>query len=189
MTTGQHDHAGGRRPGARAPGRSTALLVLLQVCGLLACAGPGLPPSATSPAVDRPVPTFDRRALTGAPVTSEALRGKVVVLEFFAQYCKPCWQTLPEVAALAASDPELVIVGFGEDEFAADTRSMVAQLGLGFPVIHDSGNILAARFRVRQIPATLVVDAAGVVRWQARPGDGLRELRRAIDAVRRGVPR
>lgn len=169
---------------ARAPGT----LATLALCGLLGCAGPGLPPSATSPALGRPVPAFNRRTLTGTPVASEALRGKVIVVEFFAQYCKPCWQTLPEVAKLAASDPELVIVGFGEDEYAADTQSMVAQLGLPFPVIHDAGQVLANRFRVRQIPATLVVDAAGVVRWQARPGDGVRELRRAIDAVRRGDP-
>jgi cytochrome c biogenesis protein CcmG, thiol:disulfide interchange protein DsbE len=166
---------------ARAPGPGLALAL----CGLFACASPGLPPSAASPAVGRPVPAFNRRTLTGAPLTSESLRGKVLVVEFFAQYCKPCWQQLPDVARLASSDPDLVIVGFGEDEYAADTQSMVRQLGLPFPVIHDAGQILASRFRVRQIPATLVVDAAGNVRWQARPGDGIRELRRAIDAVRR----
>lgn len=118
---------------------------------------------------------------------SEALRGKVVVIEFFAQYCRPCWQQLPEVARLAEGDPDLVVLGFGEDELASDTRSMVQQLGLPFPVVHDAGNTIAAQFRVRQIPATLVVDADGVVRWQARPTDGVRELRRAIMAVRRGA--
>lgn len=161
-----------------------ALVAVL--CGLLACAGPGLPPSAPSPAVGRTVPEFTRRTLTGSPVASASLRGKVVVIEFFAQYCKPCWQALPEVAALARDDPSLLVIGFGEDEFAADTKAMVTRLGLPFPVIHDVGNVLAGRFRVRQIPATLVVDEAGVVRWQARPSDGVRELRRAIHAVRRG---
>jgi cytochrome c biogenesis protein CcmG, thiol:disulfide interchange protein DsbE len=163
-------------------------LSLSALPGLPACAGPGLPPSAPSPAVGRPVPAFSRRALTGAPVTSESLRGKVVVVEFFAQYCKPCWQALPEVAALAAEDEALVVVGFGEDEYAAQTQDMVTQLGLPFAVVHDAGNVMAGRFRVREIPATLVVDAAGVVRWQARRTDGVRELRRAIEAVRRGDP-
>lgn len=168
------------------PPRRTARRCALALCGLLACAGPGLPPSATSPAVGRPLPVFTRRTLTGTQLSSESLRGKVVVVEFFAQYCKPCWRALPEVARLAASDPELVVVGFGEDEYASDTQAMVTRLGLAFPVMHDAGNVLAGRFRVRQIPATLVLDEAGVVRWQARPEDGLRELRRAIDAVRRG---
>jgi len=153
-------------------------------CGLFACAAPGLPPSATSAAMGRPLPTFRRQTLTGAMVSSEALRGKVVVIEFFAKYCKPCWEQLPEVAKLAQGDRDLVVVGFGEDEYAADTQAMVTKLELPFPVIHDPGNVLAGRFRVRQIPATLVLDAAGVVRWQARPTDGVRELRRAIAAVR-----
>lgn len=158
----------------------------LALCGLLACAGRPPPPTAPSPAVGQPIPAFTRLSLDGARVSSEALRGKVVVVEFFAQYCKPCWRALPEVQRLADGDPELVVVGIGEDEDASDTRSMAAQLGLGFPVVHDAGNVLAGRFRVRQIPATLVVDPAGVVRWQARPGDGVGELRRAISAARRG---
>ena len=121
-------------------------------------------------------------------MTSASLRGKVVVVEFFAQYCKPCWKALPEVARLAAGDPGLVVVGFGEDELASDTRAMAEQLRLPFPVVHDAGNAIAGQFRVRQIPATLLVDEAGVIRWQARANDGVKELRRAIEAVRRGGP-
>jgi peroxiredoxin len=166
------------------PRRIARRCALALCCGLMACAAPGLPPSATSPAIGRQSPTFTRRTLTGSQLESEALRGKVVVIEFFAKYCKPCWEQLPEVARLAAGDRDLVVVGFGEDEYAADTQAMVTKLGLSFPVIHDPGNMFAGRFRVRQIPATLVLDEAGVVRWQARPTDGVRELRRAIAAVR-----
>lgn len=165
----------------RAPVRSALALAAV----LVACARPTLPPSAPGPALGRPLPEFTRRTLDGAQVSSEALRGKVVVVEFFAQYCKPCWHALPEVQRLAAGDPELLVLGVGEDERASDTQVMARQLGLTFPVVHDAGNSLAARFRVRQIPATLVLDRAGVVRWQARPGDGVAELRRAVAAVRR----
>lgn len=155
-------------------------------CVILGCAAPQLPPSATSPALGRPLPEFNRRTLAGVPFTSEELRGKIVVVEFFAWYCKPCWRALPEVAKLAADDEELLVVGFGEDEYLSATKAMVTQLGLRFPVVHDAGNVMAGRFRVREIPATLVLDETGVVRWQARSGDGVRELRRAIEAVRDG---
>jgi cytochrome c biogenesis protein CcmG/thiol:disulfide interchange protein DsbE len=151
----------------------------------LGCAAQGLPPSASGPTLGRPLPSFSRRTVEGAQFSSAALQGKVVVVEFFAQYCEPCWRALPEVQRLAAGDPELLVLGIGEDELASDTQLMARQLGLSFPVVHDAGNELAARLRVGKIPATLVLDRTGQVRWQARPGDGLAELRRAVAALRR----
>ena len=179
---------------ARLPARRAALaLAASLVAGLSATAMPGcatqnLPPSAQGPALGRPLPSFSRRTVEGAQFSSEGLRGKVVVVEFFAQYCEPCWRALPEVQRLAAGDPELVVLGVGEDEFASDTQLMARQLGLSFPVVHDVGNELAARLRVGKIPATLVLDRSGQVRWQARPGDGLPALRRAVAALRREGP-
>lgn len=158
---------------------------------VVSCAAAKLPPSATGPALGRALPEFTRRALGGETVTSSALRGKIVVVEFFAQYCKPCWKALPQVQKLYADEAnrgdgaaKVAVIGIGEDEFASDTDLMARQLGLSFPVLHDAGNALAGRFRVGQIPATLVLDRKGVVRWQARPGDGVAELRRAVAALR-----
>ena len=160
-------------------------LALACVAALIACAGGRMPPSATGPALGRSLPEFTRRTLDGPQISAGSLRGKIVVVEFFAQYCKPCWQALPQVQRLAAGDPELAVLGVGEDEFASETQSMARQLGLTFPVMHDAGNALAGQLRVQQIPATLVLDRAGVVRWMARPGDGVAELRKAVAALRR----
>lgn len=151
---------------------------------LVACGGAQMPPSATGPALGRPLPEFTRRSLDGATISSISLRGKIVVVEFFAQYCKPCWKALPQVQKLVAGDAEVAVIGVGEDEFASDTNLMARQIGLTFPVVHDAGNALAGRFRVHQLPATLVLDRNGVVRWQARPGDGVAELRRVVAALR-----
>ncbi len=158
---------------------------MLGVCASLPGCKATLPPSEPGPALGRSLPEFERRALDGAPVASASLRGKIVVVEFFAQYCKPCWTALPQVQRLAAGDPELVVIGVGEDEFASETQVMARSLGLGFPVVHDAGNSIAARLRVSKIPATLVIDRQGVVRWQARAGDGVRELRRVVNVLRR----
>ena len=168
--------------------RRVLLRLVFVLAGVLvtACAGTGLPPSEPGPALGRVLPEFTRRTLAGATIASESLRGKIVVVEFFAQYCKPCWTALPQVQRLAAGDPGLVVLGVGEDEFASETEMMARQLGLSFPVVHDAGNGLAARFRVGKIPATLLLDRSGVVRWQARPGDGVVELRRAVAALRSG---
>ncbi len=177
---------------ARPRVRRSALALAAALFGggatLFACAAPGLPPSAPGPTLGRPLPDFTRRTVEGTPFASEGLRGKVVVVEFFAQYCEPCWRALPAVQKLAAGDPDLLVLGIGEDEYASETQSMARQLGLSFPVLHDAGNEFAARLRVGKIPATLVLDRNGLVRWQARPGDGLTELKRAVAALRREPP-
>ncbi len=152
---------------------------------LCSCATPTLPASAPSPLLGTAAPQIHRTGLDGGVVDSRSLHGKVVVVEFFAQYCRPCWRTLPEVQRLAASDPELVVVGIGEDDHASATAMMVSQLKLSFPVVHDAGNAVAARFRVTQIPTTFVLDRHGVIRWRAREGDGLAQLRQVIAALRR----
>ncbi|HEY0132690.1 MAG TPA: TlpA disulfide reductase family protein, partial [Nannocystis sp.] len=85
------------------------------VCALalVSCARATLPPSAPGPALGRPLPEFTRRSLDGATVSSGELRGKIVVVEFFAQYCKPCWKALPQVQKLAQGDPEVTVIGIG----------------------------------------------------------------------------
>ena len=158
--------------------------VLVGALALMSCAGTEMPPSASGPALGRALPEFTRRSLAGPVISSTQLRGKIVVVEFFAKYCAPCWQALPQVQKLAAGERDVVVIGVGEDEFASDTQGMARELGLSFPVVHDAGNALAGRFRVGQLPATLVIDRAGVVRWQARPQDGVAALRRVVAALR-----
>src|SRR5690348_7691743 len=66
---------------------------------LLACHAnaPPPPPSAPSPLVGQPAPSIERRALDGSLVSSTALRGRPLLIEFFAEHCKPCMKSLPEL--------------------------------------------------------------------------------------------
>ncbi len=61
---------------------------------------------------------------------------------------------------------DVVVLGVSEDDDAAGAARMVERHGLTFPVIHDEGHALAGRFRVTDLPAEIVVDARGLVRWQ-----------------------
>lgn len=153
---------------------------------LVGCARVEMPPSAPTSLLGEPAPAFSRRSLDGGQVDMAALRGRVVVVEFFAEYCKPCWTHLPRVQRWARRHRDVAVIGVGADEYASATRSMAEALGLEFPVVHDAGLGLAARFRVDKIPTTLVLDREGRVRWRSFPGDGVGELDRAVEAVRRG---
>lgn len=162
-----------------------ALAVLLVVSLLAVSCGPKPPPPSTPSALlERAVPSFKRRTLEDTEVATESLRGKVVVVKFFAKYCEPCKRTLPAVEKIHKDRPDVAVIGVAEDEHESDTRELCAQFGLTFPVVHDVGNALAGRFRVTEMPATFVVDRAGSVRWVGGPTVTEAELEQAIDAFR-----
>lgn len=130
------------------------------------------------------MPAFRRDALDGREVSSTALRGRVVVIEFFASYCEPCKRSLPAIVELAARDPSLAVIAVGEDERRDLTAAMAVDYGLTMPVIHDVGNILAARFRIDGLPSTFVVDDLGVIRWVGGADHSAATLARVVAAVR-----
>ncbi len=151
----------------------------------MGCAAkPAVPASAPSPLVGNAVPDFRRPTLDGATFDTKAQRGHIVVIKFFAKYCEPCRETLPETERLHRARPDLTIVGIDEDEQESDAREVVASYGLTFPVLHDSGNVLSGRFRVRELPKTFVIDAKGDVRWIAADARAHEALGSAVDAVK-----
>ncbi|MCC6556969.1 MAG: TlpA family protein disulfide reductase [Polyangiaceae bacterium] len=150
-----------------------------------ACGGAAaqMPPSAASPLAGNALPDFQRRSLDGAQVDTKSLRGKVVVVKFFAKYCEPCKKTLPAVEALVKERADVAFIGVAEDEREEDVHTVISTYGLTFPVIHDRGNVLSGRYRVSEMPVTFVADAQGVVRWIGGPGQSESDLANAVSAV------
>ncbi len=92
------------------------------------------------------------------------LRGKVVMLNFWATWCGPCRQEMPRLEALhrELSARGLVLLGVnGESE--RDARNFVEGNGYTFPTLVDSGNHVAGQFRVTAIPTAVVIDREGRV--------------------------
>jgi cytochrome c biogenesis protein CcmG/thiol:disulfide interchange protein DsbE len=153
----------------------------------LACAHAPAPPSASSPSrlLGETLPSFRRPTLQGGTFDTAAAAGQVVVIDFFADYCRPCQRVLPALEALHRKRPGLTIVGVSLDDTPDRAWRSVRRHGLTFPVIHDVGNVLAGRLRVTELPITFLVDGAGNVRWVGgpeQPGDG---LERAVAALSR----
>jgi peroxiredoxin len=153
-----------------------------------ACASAGGPPptSSPSPLLGKPAPEFDRRTLDGGRIDTSQLRGKVVVVEFFAEYCEPCRRTLPVVQRLhARSRGDVQFIGVSIDEYESTARAIAGDFGLTYPVIHDAGG-LRGRFRVTDLPATFVIDTEGTLNWVRVGGSGSTEseLQRAIAQAR-----
>jgi cytochrome c biogenesis protein CcmG, thiol:disulfide interchange protein DsbE len=149
----------------------------------LGCGATGLPPSAPSPLLGKPLPEITRRALDQSAIDTKSNRGSVVVVKFFAKYCEPCKKTLPLVERLHQSRSKVVFIGVDEDEYASEAEEMVRTFGLTFPVVHDTGTALAGRYRVGELPMTFVVDGTGTIRWVGGEKQSDDDLERALDAV------
>jgi cytochrome c biogenesis protein CcmG, thiol:disulfide interchange protein DsbE len=158
------------------------LLLLLAACG--GSPPPAAPPPSTqSSLLGKPAPTFKRDAVDGTKV-EVATAGKVVVVKFVAKYCEPCVRTLPAIEKLHAKHPEIMIVGVSEDERESEARELVATYKLTFPIVHDNQQVLAARYRVRDLPVTYVLDGHGTVSWVGGPEKSETDLVAAIEAAK-----
>jgi cytochrome c biogenesis protein CcmG/thiol:disulfide interchange protein DsbE len=156
------------------------------VAALLACGGAppaAAPPSTESTLLHKPAPAFQRDAVDGSRVEVSA-PGRVVVVKFIATYCQPCMRTLPAIERLHAKHPEIAIVGVSEDEHESDARELVNRFSLTFPVVHDQQQVLAARYRVRDLPMTYVLDGRGNVAWVGGPEKTETDLVTAIEATK-----
>jgi cytochrome c biogenesis protein CcdA/thiol-disulfide isomerase/thioredoxin len=123
--------------------------------------------------VERIRPTFDGAAqwLNGPPLTVQALRGKVVLVNFWTYSCINCLRTLPHVRAWAEkyADQGLVVVGVHTPEFAfekdtGNVQRALRDLKIGYPVAQDNAYAIWRAFENQYWPALYVIDAQGRVR-------------------------
>ena len=163
----------------------TALVTVLVTAAPVACSRtPPPPPTFPSPVHGKPMPDMPGYTLRGDRFDPGPLAGQVVVVKFFAKYCKPCFHTLPATQSLGEKYDDVAVVYVSLDESAADAAQMVTQFGLTFPVLFDRSRRVAGSYRVVELPMTFVIDKEGVVQWVGGPGQTPEHLRSAVLAYR-----
>lgn len=124
--------------------------------------------------LDGPLPGFagGTEWINSPPLTVEALRGKVVLVDFWTFGCYNCLNALPHVKALYARyrDRGFVVVGVHTPEFARErvpesVRAEVRRLGISYPVVIDNDNRIWNAFHNRYWPAAYYADAEGQLRF------------------------
>lgn len=121
-----------------------------------------LPPA---PAIGHPAPDFTLTTLDGEIFTLSEVRGKPVVLNFWATWCPPCRAELPVLqAAHVRLAGQVEIVGVDQLEPVALVEPFVASQGLSFVIPLDTDAAVSRLYRVRSLPTTFFIDRAGIIR-------------------------
>jgi thiol-disulfide isomerase/thioredoxin len=155
-----------------------------------AAAGGGATAGTESPLVGQPAPEFSLRTLDGEPITVAQFEGRVLVLDFWASWCGPCLQAMPQIHAAVEQFPEdqVALVAVNLQEGAEQIRAALERLELSPTVALDIDGVAAARYQANAIPQTVVIDRRGeVARLFVGGGSALQEnLVAAIEAALEG---
>lgn len=110
-----------------------------------------------------PAPAFSLVTLDGEPVALEGLRGKPVVLNFWATWCAPCAQEHPVLLAGARryQDKGVVFLGVLYGDTPEKARDFVARKGQAYPTLVDPEGRTAIDFGVAGVPETYFIDTQG----------------------------
>jgi len=123
------------------------------------------PPQAGFVGVGDVAPAFQTADLTGAMVSLDDLRWRVVVINFWATWCPPCRVELPELDAYQADMAgRIVVVGIDMREPTGTIEPFIREHGLRFPILVDERGTIAAAYGVVGLPTSFIVDRAGIVR-------------------------
>jgi thiol-disulfide isomerase/thioredoxin len=111
------------------------------------------------------VATVSARAAGEGPVDLEALRGKVVYLDFWASWCGPCRESFPWMNALERrmGRDDFVVLAVNVDQERADADRFLAATPAGFRIAYDPEGVLPERFHVRGMPTSVLIDRDGKV--------------------------
>jgi peroxiredoxin len=112
-----------------------------------------------------PAPDFRLRALSGGSAELGALRGRVVLVNFWATWCPPCVQEMPSLERLhrALGGQGLAVIGVSEDADEGAVREFVSRHGLTFAILRDPGARAAAAYHTTGYPETFLVGADGTL--------------------------
>lgn len=111
-------------------------------------------------------PDFKLQGLDGKPVSLNNLRGKAVVMNFWATWCPPCRAEMASLHQVQRdlTDRGLVVLGVNQLEASQTVQRFMREQGLNFPIALDLFGDASQTYRISALPTTYFIDRNGIIR-------------------------
>ncbi len=111
-------------------------------------------------------PDFVLKSASGKNVRLSELKGRIVMLNFWATWCGPCAEEIPHLNELHKSlDPyDFELLGINLDEDQSKAMHLAKKLDVNFPVLFDTEKDVSRSFDIKAMPTTIIIDRAGKIR-------------------------
>ena len=142
-------------------GQTLAIAAVGVLAGILTWRLTHQPPA---PRVGQRAPAFSLERLNGSGTVSPAtLRGKTVVLNFFASWCGPCKQEAPVLEQVWRDyrSRGVVVLGIDTNDEASDARRFLSARGVTYPTVGGAGYGLLEKYGIANLPGTYVLNGDG----------------------------
>ncbi|WP_449622834.1 TlpA disulfide reductase family protein [Robertmurraya sp. Marseille-Q9965] len=119
--------------------------------------------------VEERAPSFELTTLNGENITLEDLKGKRVLLNFWATWCPPCKEEMPDMQKMYEEykDEDVVIAGVNvtsTEKNREDVQEFVQEHQLTFPILMDEIGEVTHQYEILSFPTTYFIDSDGIIR-------------------------
>ena len=115
----------------------------------------------------KPAPDFTLRGLTSEEaVTLSALKGRVVLIDFWASWCVPCRQLMPQIAEIKTRFPDVEVIAISVDTDRDKALTVVRAVASGLRAVHDTAQKVADAYKVERMPSSFIIDKEGNLRFR-----------------------
>jgi cytochrome oxidase Cu insertion factor (SCO1/SenC/PrrC family) len=121
--------------------------------------------SPPAPEISHPAPDFSLTSVKGPSLRLSSLRGKVVLLNFWATWCTVCKSEMPMLRSWYArmGSAGVVVVGVDQQEDRSTAAAYMRSLNITYPVVLDQSGAVSAQYNVVGLPSTLLINQDGTV--------------------------
>lgn len=144
------------------------IIVVLVLNGFISLGAPDMPGAPPLAKLENGslANDFELENLNGDKVRLSDLRGKVVVVNFWATWCIPCVEEMPSFQEIQDQFPDFVMIGIDQKEGTDLVKTFLEGKGINYQILLDHNGKVSGSYKVFMLPTTFFVDAEGMIRFR-----------------------